>query len=211
MMKHSVLSIAALALGLSLAGCAGVPTNTSMYSEHEPVVERVNYTIDLATGNGDMPYAEQDRLAGWFEDLKLRYGDTISLEDPMQSPSTRASVEAVAAHFGMGLTDGAPVSVGYVQAGTARVVLTRSKAVVHGCPDWKAHSDANPANALSPNYGCAVNSNLAAMVANPEHLLKGDGSLGDTTIMSSNKAITSYRTKAPTGAGELKASDTKGQ
>ena len=211
MMKHNVLSLAALALGLSLAGCAGVPTNTSMYSKHEPVVERVNYTLDLATGNGDLPYSEQERLAGWFEDLKLRYGDTISLEDPLQSPATRAAVEAVAAQFGMGLADGASVSVNYVQAGTARVVLTRSKAVVHGCPDWKAHSDANPNNALSPNYGCAVNSNLAAMVANPEHLLKGDGSVSDTTIMSSNKAITSYRTKAPTGTGELKAVDSKGQ
>jgi len=211
MMKHTVLSLAALTLGLSLAGCAGVPTNTSMYSQHEPVVERVNYTLDLATGNGDLPYSEQERLAGWFEDLKLRYGDTISLEDPMQSPATRAAVDAVAAHFGMGLADGASVSVGYVQAGTARVVLTRSKAVVHGCPDWKAHSDANPNNALSPNYGCAVNSNLAAMVANPEHLLKGDGSVSDTTIMSSNKAISSYRTRVPTGANDLKATDTKGQ
>jgi pilus assembly protein CpaD len=211
MMKHTVLSVAALALGLPLAGCAGLPTNTSMYSEHEPVVERVKYTIDLATGNGGLPYSEQERLAGWFENLKLRYGDTISLEDAMQSPDTRAAVEAIAGHYGMTLADGASTSVGFVEAGTTRVVVTRSKAVVHGCPDWKAHSDANPSNALSPNYGCAINSNLAAMVANPEHLLKGDDSLGDTTIMSSNKAITSYRTKAPTGAGELKASDTKGQ
>lgn len=210
-MKHTILSIAALALGASLAGCAGVPSNRSMYSEHEPVVERVNYVIDLATGNGDLPYTEQERLAGWFEDLKLRYGDKISLEDPMQNRSTRASVEAIAAHYGMSLTDGASTSVGFVEAGTTRVIVTRSKAVVHGCPDWKAHSDANPANALSPNYGCAVNSNLAAMVANPEHLLKGDDTIGDTTIMSSNKAITAYRTMAPSGAGELKSSDTKGQ
>jgi pilus assembly protein CpaD len=211
MMKHTVLSFAALALGLSLAGCAGVPSNTSMYSEHEPVVERVNYTIDLATGNGGLPYAEQERLAGWFENLKLRYGDTVSLEDPMQSASTRATVDAIAGHYGMVLADGASTSVGFVEAGTTRVVVSRSKAVVHGCPDWKAHSDANPANALSPNYGCAVNTNLAAMVANPEHLLKGDDTLGDTTIMSSNKAITSYRAKAPSGAGDLKSSDTKGQ
>jgi len=211
MMKNSVLSVAALALGLSLAGCAGVPTNRSMYSEHEPVVERVNYTLDLATGDGGVPYAEQQRLAGWFESLNLRYGDRISVEDPMQSQATRATVEALAGQYGLSLSDGAPTSVGFVEAGTTRVVVTRSKAVVHGCPDWKAHSDANPANGLSPNYGCAVNSNLAAMVANPEHLLKGEGSVSDTTIMSSNKAITTYRAKAPTGAGELKASDSKGQ
>jgi len=210
-MKHTTLSIAALALGLSLAGCGGIPSNRSMYSVHEPVVERTNYTLDLNTGNGGMSYPEQQRLAGWFEALKLRYGDRVSVEDPMQDPSTRASVDAIAAHYGLEVSEGIPTSAGFVQAGTTRVVVTRSKAVVNGCPDWKAHSDANPANGLSPNYGCAVNSNLAAMVANPEHLLKGDDTIGDTTIMSSNKAITNYRTKQPTGAGSLKAVDSKGE
>lgn len=212
MMKHTVLSIAALSLGVALSGCAGVPTNRSMYSVHEPVVEKFNYTLDLATGNGGgLSYPEQQRLAGWLEELGLRYGDRISLEDPLQDPSTRASVDAMAAHYGLDVSTGIPGYAGFVEAGTTRVVVTRSKAVVNGCPDWSANSDANPANGLSPNYGCAVNTNLAAMVANPEHLIKGDATVGDTTIMSSNKAITSYRAKQPTGAGALKVVDSKGQ
>lgn len=210
-MKRSILTIAALSLGASLAGCAGIPTNRSMYSEHVPVVEREHYTLDLATGNGGLPYTEQQRLAGWFESLKLRYGDTISLVDPLQNASTRTSVEALVGRYGLSLADGTLPSTSYVEAGTTRIVLTRSKAVVPGCPNWKAHSDSNPANALSSNYGCATNSNLAAMVANPEHLLKGDDSGGETTIMTSNKAINAFRAKAPTGAGSLKSSDTKGQ
>jgi pilus assembly protein CpaD len=36
-----------------------------------------------------------------------------------------------------------------------------------------------------------VNSNLAAMVANPEHLLKGAEGDSETVVMSSNKAIDS--------------------
>lgn len=208
-MKHRILSIATLTLGVSLAGCAGVPTNRSTYSVHEPVVERTNYTLDLATGNGGIPYAEQQRLADWFEGLKPHYGDRISIEDPMQSPITRASIEVIAGRYGLELTEGSPASAGFVEAGTTRVVVARSKAVVHGCPDWKAHSDANPANGLSPNYGCAVNSNLAAMVANPEHLLKGDDSASDTKMMTSNKAIAAYRAKAPTGEEALKATSSK--
>lgn len=208
-MKHGILSIAALALGVSLAGCAGVPSNRSMYSVHEPVVERTNYTLDLATGNGGLPYPEQQRLADWFDALKLHYGDRISIEDPMQSPSTRASIELIAGQHGLDLTDASSASAGFVEAGTTRVVVARSKAVVRGCPDWSAHSDANPANGLSPNYGCAVNSNLAAMVANPEHLLKGDDSISDTLTMSSNKAITAFRAKEPTGTQDLKATGSK--
>lgn len=209
-MKHRILSIAALALGASLAGCAGMPTNSSMNSVHEPVVERVNYTLDLATGNGGLPYPEQQRLAGWFEELGLRYGDTIAVQDAMQSPETRGMIDALAARHGLNVSDAVPVSTGFVEAGTTRVVVTRSKAVVHGCPDWSGHSDANFKNGLSRNYGCATNSNLAAMIANPEHLVKGDGSQGDTTIMSSNKAINAYRTRTPSGSAELKASGTKG-
>jgi pilus assembly protein CpaD len=212
MMKHAILCVTALTIGLSLAGCVGgVPSNRSMYSVHEPVVERVNYTLDLATGNGGVPYPEQQRLDGWFQELKLRYGDRISIEDPLQSPATLASVDAIAAHYGLDVTGGVPASAGFVEAGTTRIVVTRSKATVAGCGDWKAHSDANPANALSPNYGCATNSNLAAMVANPEHLLHGDAEVGETTIMSSNKAIGAYRAKAPSGAGDLKVTDSKGQ
>jgi pilus assembly protein CpaD len=211
MMNKRILALAALAMSPSLAACGGVPTNRTLNSIHQPVVERTNYTLDLATGNGGLPYSEQERLAGWFAQLGLRYGDRIALSDPLQSPATHASVEALAQQYSLSITDEIPTSVGFVEAGTTRVVVTRSKAVVHGCPDWSAHSDANPGNALSRNYGCATNSNLAAMVANPEHLLKGDGSTGDTVTMSSNKAIGAYRTKAPTGAQELKQTASTGQ
>lgn len=209
-MNNAILSLAVLALGTTLAGCAGMPTNRTMESVHAPVVERVNYTLDLATGNGGLPYPEQERLAGWFEELNLRYGDRVAIEDPMQSDTTRAMVEALAARHGLDVETGIPASSGVVQAGTTRVVITRSKAVVPGCPDWSSHSDANFNNALSRNYGCATNSNLAAMVANPDHLLKGDDTASGTTIMSSNKAISTYRTKEPTGAGALVATGTKG-
>lgn len=208
-MKHAILSIAVLALGTTLSGCGGVPSNRTMNSVHEPVVERINYTLDLSTGNGGVSYPEQQRLAAWFEELRLRYGDRVSVEDPLQSPVTRASIEGLAGRYGLTVSDAIPASTGLVEAGTTRVVVTRSKAVVSGCPNWSAHSDSNPANGLSPNYGCATNSNLAAMVANPDHLLSGDDSASDTTIMSSNKAISSYRAKVPTGATELKATGTK--
>lgn len=212
-MKHA-LSVApraalVLALGTALPGCTGIATNRSMNSVHEPVVEQVNYTLDLATGNGGLSYPEQQRLAAWFAELDLRYGDRIGVADPMQNEATIATIDALASRYGLAVEDAVPAAAGFVEAGTTRVVLTRSKAVVHGCPDWSAHSDANFNNSLSRNYGCATNSNLAAMVANPEHLVRGDGSAGTTAVMTSNKAITAYRTKPTTGSRDLTASDTK--
>ena len=85
-----------------------------------------------------------------------------------------------------------------------------TKATVPNCPDWSAKSDFNPNNATSSNFGCATNSNIAAMVADPEHLLKGATGQSDTVVMSSTKAIGAYRELKPTGSAGLKAISTKG-
>jgi pilus assembly protein CpaD len=60
------------------------------------------------------------------------------------------------------------------------------------------------------NYGCAVNSNLAAMVANPEDLLHGREGAAVLDSRTATRAVEMYRTKPPTGAGELKDVSPKG-
>ena len=199
----------ALSLGTTLAGCGGMPTNRSVESIHQPVVERVNYTLDVTTGPGGLSFPEQRRVAGWFETMDLRYGDRVAVDDPLESEATRSAVEALASRYGLMVSDDAPMTAGHVNAGTARIVVTRAKAHVPGCPDWSAKSDVNLNNATSSNYGCAVNSNLATMVANPEHLIKGAEGQSDTVIMSSTKAIDTYRKAPPTGGQGLKEASTK--
>ena len=201
----------ALSLGLALAGCGGIPTNRSMNSIHQPVVEKVNYTLDITTSGSGLAYGEQSRLAGWFNAMGLKYGDKVYVDDPSGNAETRDAVEAVASRYGLMLDSDAPQTAGYVTPGTARVVIVRSKASVPGCPDWSAKSDFNPNNGLSSNYGCATNSNLAAMVANPEDLLSGADTAGSTVAMSSNKAIEAYRKAEPTGNGNaVSKTGTKG-
>ena len=194
----------ALSLGLSLAACGGMPTNRTLYSVKQPVVERTNYTLDLRSDSGGLGYAEQQRLDGWFEAMDLRYGDRVAIDDAMMSGATRDIIAELAARRGIMLSDGAPVTTGTVPPGHTRVVLTRSSAHVPGCPDWSAKSDMNYTNGTSPGFGCGVNSNLAAMVANPEDLISGQKGSGETIVATSNKAIDSYRDTAPTGQGGLK-------
>lgn len=202
--RKALASAITVSLALALGGCGGMAKNRSLESVHQPVVERTNYVLDLSTGPGGLSLPEQRRLAGWFEAMKLRYGDRISIDDPMKSGANRAAVEAVAGRYGLLVGDQAPVTSGFVNAGSVRVVVTRSSAHVPGCPDWSAKSDTNLSNATSPGFGCASNGNLAAMVADPEHLLHGASSTGTTTVMSSTKAIESYRDAKPTGEGGLK-------
>lgn len=202
--KRLAASALALSLGLGLSACGNFntgPQNMSLYSVNQPVVERQNYSLDLAAGAGGLTVPEQARLADWFETLDLGYGDRIAIDDPVSSPAVMEDVAAVASRFGLLVSQDAPVTNGYVDPGNVRVVVTRSMAHVPGCPIWEDEYGIEQGNQTSPGYGCAVNSNIAAMVADPEHLLEGASGTGETVIMTSNRAIDAYRNAQPTGAG----------
>lgn len=207
--NKALASALSASLVLVLGGCGGMPTNRMLESVHQPVVARTNYTLDVNAGPGGISVPEQRRLSGWFEALDLRYGDRISIDDPLHSGANRAAVEAVAGRYGMIVGGDAPVTPGDVVPGTVRVVVSRSSASVPSCPDWSAKSATNFNNATSSNFGCASNSNLAAMVADPEHLINGAESKGSTTVMSGTKAIDSYRQAPPTGEKGLSTQSTQ--
>ncbi len=173
-------------------------------------MSRTNYTLDVASYGDGLSLPEQRRLAGWFDALDLRYGDRIAIDDPSASGATREAVASLAARYGLLVGEDAPVTAGQVAPGSVRVVVSRSSATVPNCPNWQTKSDTNLNNATHSNYGCAVNSNLASMVADPEHLLHGATGTGQTVVLTSSKAIDSYREAKPTGEKGLKANATGG-
>ncbi len=199
----------ALGLILALGACGGIESNRSLESIHQPVVERQQFALDLTASPNGLSEGERGHLLGWFEAMNLRYGDRVSVDDPLGSPMTREAVQQVASKFGLLVKLESPVTSGYVNGGTVRIVVTRSTASVPHCPDWSANSDTNLANATSSNYGCAVNSNLAVMVANPEDLLHGATATTQSNVHTTDKAVQIYEGKAPTGAGDLKVNSTK--
>jgi pilus assembly protein CpaD len=206
-MNRAACSAIALSLGLALTACnaAGPTLNRGLESVKQPVVERQNYALDLAADSGGLPIGEQRRLADWFDSMNVGYGDHIGIDDAIASAAVRDDIAKIAGRYGLLVGDGAPVTQGYVDPGKVRVVISRSRAYVPGCPDWSDKYTETLNNGTAPGYGCAVNGNLAAMVADPEHLLHGAAGTGDTVIMSSTKAIETYREAKPTGASGLPA------
>jgi pilus assembly protein CpaD len=209
MRKVSALALG-LTLSLGLAACGGMPTNRQIESIKQPVVERTNYTFDVRTMPDGLAISEQQRLNGWFETMDLRYGDRITVDDPTLNPAVAAAISDLAARYGLIVKGTAPTTAGAVGPGMARVVITRSVASVPGCPDWSTKSDMNYNNALSPGFGCGVNSNMAAMIADPQDLLEGRKGSSETLVNTSNKAISTFRETPPTGAQGLKDASTRG-
>ena len=172
-----------------------------------PVVTTTSYVLDAAAPGGVLAPGEAQKLDGWFQGLGLSYGDAIYIDGAAGDPA-RQQVAAVAGHYGMLVSQGAPVTAGMPGPDTVRVIVNRSRASVPGCPNWSLPSQPNYDNRTSSNFGCGVNSNLAMQVANPEDLIRGQEATGVMDAISAMKAVQLYRSQAPTGSGGLK--DIKG-
>ncbi len=198
-------------VALVLAGCGSPSANSSLYSVHQPVVERSTFALDMTAGPDGFEQSELTRLNAWFEDLAAGRGDQVTVLSGAQEArhlgeiarvASRHGVVAEARSFG---TDGA----GDLAPGDVRVVVTRSRAHVPGCPNWSDKSTVALDNATSPGFGCAVNGNLAAMVADPEHLLAGVEAPATSLSMTPSKAIAAYRDAPPTGASGINATSSR--
>jgi pilus assembly protein CpaD len=206
--KLGLLLIAAA----SVAGCSyhaqqGDLADRGVESVNQPVVSRADYVFDASAPGGSLSPAEKARLDAWFRGLNLGYGDNIYVDAPY-ADAARYEVAQVAGNYGMMLEPGAPVTAGAVNPGSIRVIVSRTRAEVPGCPNWSVPSQPNYNNRTMPNFGCGVNSNLAAMVANPEDLVHGrDSGIGSNA--AGTKAVIMYRTTPPTGAKGLQDTSTK--
>lgn len=194
-----------LALGTALGGCtagmADLP-DRGLVAVNVPVVTSADYVFDAAAPDGSLAPGEAERLNAWFGTLGLGYGDSIYV-DGGYAYGARQQVAQVAGNYGMMIQAGAPVTTGMVQPGAVRVVVSRRRAVVPNCPNWSVEAQPNYANRMLSNYGCSVNTNLAAQIANPEDLLRGREGTGVNDAATGSKAVQFYRTAPPTGAKGL--------
>lgn len=206
------LSALALIATAALAGCGGT-VNRSLESVHQPVVSRTDYVFDVPAPGVQFASVDQQRLTDWFDSLQLSYGDRVSVDAQGYGDAPREAVAAVAARYGLLVDATAPVTAGAVPPGSVRVVVSRTAAFVPGCPDWSRPSNANFTGDRTSNYGCATNTNLAAMIADPRDLVAGRGVAANARPDGavSSKAIRTYRGQQPTGLGGLKTESTGGK
>jgi pilus assembly protein CpaD len=213
-----IKTIAIALLGVAASACAPATNeltavnNPSIYSVHQPVVQRTDFVLDLRTDATGLPAGEADRLRGWFDSIQLRYGDSVSIDDGGYGAAAKADVIRVVSDYGLLFTENpAPITAGAVPPGSVRVVASRSIATVDGCPNWPTEDNGvSPPQATSANYGCATASNLAAMIANPQDLIEGRDNSGRGSAAVAGRAIRTYRETQPTGRQALQATTTGG-
>lgn len=199
-------------LASAIAGCTTPSTRDDpargASAVNVPVVTRSDFAIDLAAPDGNLGPAEAARLDAWFKSLGLSYGDLVYVDGPY-ADAARFDIARVTGKYGLLITGGSPVTAGLVQPGTVRVVVSRTRAEVPGCPNWSRAATPDYENRQSSNYGCAVHGNMAAMVAHPGDLVHGREGEALVDGLTASKAIQSYRTAKPTGDKGLQDISTK--
>ncbi|HEX7783592.1 MAG TPA: CpaD family pilus assembly lipoprotein [Sphingobium sp.] len=207
-MMHKIVRLAGpAALALALSACAADTTalNRSMTSVKQPVVSHTSYVFDVNAAGGALSDVERLRLEGWLDSIGLGYGDTVSIatESGYYGKPIHDGIAAVIARHSLILQEDSTAEAGRALEGSVRVIVRRATAEVPGCPDWSGKAENSGIGEISSNFGCGVNANIAAMVANPNDLVLGQGTASDLRTATSNKAIQVYRDKTPTGSGGL--------
>lgn len=197
---------ASMAVALAALAACG-PANRSFDTVKAPVVSSSQMSYDLAGAGTSI---DVKALDAWFSSIRLSYGDRVTVDDPSgyDAAGRRAAIAEVVGRYGLLLDNAAPVTAGAVPAGMLRVVVTRSSARVDNCPDWDRISQPELEASTMSNFGCATESNFAAMIADPNDLVVGKsyaGSDANTAV----KAVEAWRKAPTTGAGGLNKADIK--
>jgi pilus assembly protein CpaD len=205
---RSKLLIIALCSSVAACNTPDMPSQ-GVSSVNVPVVTAADYVFNASAPEGALAPGEAERIDGWFQGLGIGYGDSIYV-DGTAADAARGQLAAIAGQYGMMISPGARVTPGAVQPGTLRVVVSRRRAEVPGCPNWTRPAQPNFNNRSMSNFGCGVNSNMAAMVADPEDLVHGREGSGVGDTITASKAVQFYRQTAPSGAKGLQSISTKG-
>ena len=140
-------------LAAALAGCQPRPVRPSPIAGWRRSTCRSSpapdYAFDAAAPDGSLPPSEAARLDGWFRSLHLGYGDSIYV-DGAYADAARDDVARVAGHYGLLLSNGAPVTAGRGPAGHRSAWSSAAtRAEVPNCPNW---SDAVAAQLRQPQH-----------------------------------------------------------
>lgn len=208
---RAVVTSTALILGLMLSGCSNDSAqNRGLDSVHQPVVQRIDYVFDVGTSGERLAPGETTRLKGWFDSLHLRYGDKVAIDagDASNVRVAANQIASLAAARGLAIDAHAPLTQGAIAPGSVRVIMSRTTASVPGCPDFHEGMLAKFNATTAPNFGCAVNASLAAMIANPEDLVQGRDTNDHTVNQVNTTAIGAYYEKVGQQAGQVKSEGT---
>ncbi len=211
MSKRFQIALAGLPL-LAITGCMQTQEQIGWSNRMHTQIIAEETTAELKIGtvvSGEKLGApERDAVKSFASSYQEEGHGALIISRPSNGPdditSMRAAADARAVMLAEGIDTTMIAEGTYDGTGARQAPLIISyrtyNAVVPGCPDISAWDFTDTySNSALPSFGCAVNANLAAMIANPSDLVGTQpmdaGDLGRRTIV-----LTKYRNGEKTGA-----------
>lgn len=185
--RKSYGSLGAVMMALALTGCAGGfnGAEQAMYTAdvtHPITVERetTSLNIDVARGQIAMSPSDRAQIEAFAQRYRAKGHGMLTIATPSGAPNSGAAASIVSDIRTTLIEAGIPKeAINYTpyQAPSAQVnapVLVsyaQYVAKAQPCGDWSDSYSHMPSNTAPANFGCATQSNLAAMVADPADLL----------------------------------------
>lgn len=215
------LAFAAIALAACAPGSADVNPAHGWLEAGSPKkleVDRAQYrhSVYFATDRDDMHGGEQDRLIAFLNAARPTDSDMIRVEghaderasdlynldlasrrmETVKQFLNESGIDRLNLHasaFG----ERAPAAVGADDQAWRKnrrvdIVLERYLVTPPACPDWSRRTGVDYANKPHTNFGCATETNLGLMVADPRDLVRGR-TLGPADGVHQAEGIVRYR------------------
>jgi len=199
-----------LALGLATTLLLGACNPATVYTDAEAprnlTLDTSTTRVDLhfAPGSAQLSPAEAGQLRRLAANGAIGAGDRVTVASagtPYVAEQRVASVSAVLLGYGVVVTG---AQLANVPPNHAIVEVTRTLVTLPPCPNWSKQSQPDDANAPSSNFGCASETNLGLMVANPTDLASARtmrGTAGQPAAAAIQRYLTDKVTPLPTAMG----------
>lgn len=212
-----IFTAAAAALATGCAGAWNGPDQALTVAEEHPISvdsQVVALTLDIAGSRNGLTALDKARLRA-FADSYLNSGHGLIAISAPSGTSADATGEALAAsardflvQTGVDATMFADsvYSAGDDRGGAVVLSYAHYVATPSACGNWSGMKGRDFANLRSPNFGCASQNNLAAMVADPRDLMMpADDASADA--MARIRGVKAYREgdKTESKSGDIDA------
>jgi len=191
-MKLDALFRTAAILSMLFAGSCSVVNDGTTVSEdgsrNHPITVEPSYRelkVQFAGGEAGMTADDAVKFDAFLADYRTHGNGSLAISVPGGAPSRAAITFFAERAAASGISrDKILVSTHDVANGDFRVDVSyiAYKAHADACGDWSQNLAFTMENQTSPNFGCAVQHNIAAMVADPRDLLgPREAETADTT------------------------------
>lgn len=206
-MTKPIRTLLLLSAALSSVGCAakwnGANQALTVAEQHPIAVDSQTVTMTLAASE-NLSDLDRSRLRAFASSYMQNGHGALTVTSPGDAGA--AGVKKALNEFGV--APSAMADAAYrAGEGSARDVIvsfTRYVATPSACGVWEGLQDRDYRNMRSPNFGCASQNNLAAMIGDPHDLV-------EPAAMTAPDAATRIRGVTKFRKGEITSSKTDGE